>query len=1444
MYLICGCLSCTAREITSTFFKLSMKDQLINLRDRLTDLTRRNRSLRLLRLYNKWNFDLFELEKVQTGLAAKVLTRVMSRYANIRLTDLLSDNEDELIINNKLKTLARNINEIEVEKGLFDLYVGYPFIKGRLLDETFIQAPIFLIPVRIEKKSGSQGGSTYWSVKSLKDEEVLINRTLILGLQKYNEINISEQIFDETEELPKSDWLNEAEKILNKYSIKSSLEQEYRDEIITRFTQYRTKEIPDIPPGKLAICPFGVLGHFPQSTSALLRDYDMMLNSDGGLGLVSSLLRREEEPMGEETDGPGEISIDEQPEAENIFLLPTDNSQEEVLVTVRNGKNLVVHGPPGTGKSQVIVNIIGEAVCKGKKILVVCQKRAALDVVYQRFHGLGLSDHIALVHDAKSDRKDIFKQIGSLLNQGPGSKPIRNSFREHSEQIQTNTRYLNRVAAALWNPRPCGVSPFQLYTTNCDYDGDLLDIGDSANVMTKKHLDNFLTNLVSYGEYCEKFGNKEYPLRYRKSFAQFGVLDFNGFKRDLKNAIQATRDLEVTLESNSWLAFDPGRMLELRKEIQRAALLFQMKRDAGLKLSLGRLLEEINCAGSQFKLTSKIGKIEKIEKYLSRVEKWPPPVKNFSSEEAHETIELIKIWSKRDAELLKLFNIHWWSVNHRLKKICLAKNITYSKRLVPELYYSLKSYLHWTAIEFSFENDLSFCTTEVNGDVQTVRHNLKVARAATDFVECMELLPDEVSALLPEIGEDLQNLNSIAWSKFEEKIAILGDLREKTENLVQALDLLKKFLADKIVAALEQQVLKGKKISALLDKILFHLEQDDIHLQQMDLHHAKFEDAELQLLQQCQQIFPSGNAQLGQVWSAAIVKTFYTYWIDKAEREIPILQEISTGQFDDIRKDFRNLIEEKRANVLLFIKSHLSERTEDFIAGRGQTYKSMRHQVGKKRKIWPLRKFIDEYGHEGLFDLLPCWLVSPETVSSIFPFEKEMFDIVVFDEASQCPVENGIPTLYRAKQAVVAGDEKQLRPMKLFQSGFSYDEDEYEDEIVESDSLLASAKLAFPDVMLKWHYRSLHEELINFSNHAFYNGDIQIAPNVGHSSTSPAIEWLQIDGTWANQCNAAEADAAVQLVKLLLQSNQDKTVGVITFNRTQQDHILDTIDDYLSTDIEFKTLYEKQSARPLDERPFVRNIENVQGDERDIIIFSIGYGKAGDGRVRLNFGTLNRVGGENRLNVAITRAKEKIYVLSSIDPDRDLNVSNTRHMGPKYLKEYLRYACAQSMSEDKLAKEILANFGTFATDDTSVVFESDFEEQVYDALLRNGIEVDTQVGCSGYRLDLAIRHPDDRHRYILGIECDGATYHSSRSAKERDVYRQRFLESRGWTIERILSRNWWRNKEHEIKRILGRIDELSHKRSFYLTVLNPKRSLRIQLALETRCVTRMWTLKN
>ncbi|MBQ6548218.1 MAG: DUF559 domain-containing protein, partial [Candidatus Methanomethylophilaceae archaeon] len=362
------------------------------------------------------------------------------------------------------------------------------------------------------------------------------------------------------------------------------------------------------------------------------------------------------------------------------------------------------------------------------------------------------------------------------------------------------------------------------------------------------------------------------------------------------------------------------------------------------------------------------------------------------------------------------------------------------------------------------------------------------------------------------------------------------------------------------------------------------------------------------------------------------------------------------------------------------------------------------------------------------------------------------------------------------------------------------DEDEYVSAALEEDSLLDLARSRYDSVLLNFHYRSKYEELIAFSNYAFYGGKLYVSPNVDIPE-APPIETHLIEGaTWSDKANRKEAEAVIQLLKDILRERMnDETIGVITFNISQRNLIEDLIDDESRKDKEFGDAVAKEMVREEngeDVGLFLKNIESVQGDERDIIIFSVGYAKGDSGRIAQRFGWLNNQGGENRLNVAISRARRKIHIVTSFLPE-ELDVSTAKNDGPRFLKRYLEYAFAVSANDKERERSILDSFVDDRTEETNK--ESVFNDQICEALRERGFDAEKNVGIGGYSIDVAVK---ENGRYVLGIECDNSLYDGAKSTRERDYHRQKYLESRGWRIRRVWSNHWWTNPDAEIEAIV------------------------------------------
>lgn len=471
------------------------------------------------------------------------------------------------------------------------------------------------------------------------------------------------------------------------------------------------------------------------------------------------------------------------------------------------------------------------------------------------------------------------------------------------------------------------------------------------------------------------------------------------------------------------------------------------------------------------------------------------------------------------------------------------------------------------------------------------------------------------------------------------------------------------------------------------------------------------------------------------------------------------------------------------------------------------------YQISKKQSFWSIRKTMNVYS-KYLFKLFPCWLLSPENVSTLLPLERNMFDIVLFDEASQVFIENTIPTIFRGNRIVVAGDAKQLRPTATFMKrymGANIDDNlDYSTQAaLEVESLLDLAVSRFNSANITYHYRSKHEELIDFSNKAFYENKLQIAPNVSKNLKQKPIERILVNGVWNNRKNLVEAKRVVELLKQIFKTRKNnETIGIITFNSEQEMAIEDLIDKQCGIDDEFRKLFIQESNRienGEDVSLFVKNLENVQGDERDIIIFSIGYANNELGKVNATFGSLSNEGGENRLNVAITRAKKKIYVVTSIEPEA-LKVDGSKFAGPKLLRSYLTYVRAVSEGNTDEVKTILNSFTDTGKQDEKPALMLGIDEQIAERLNKLGYKTELGLGNSNSKISIAV-YDKKKDKYLLGIETDQSVIKSSSSPMERDVYRNEFLKSRGWKTCRVWSRDFWHNPSGVINNIVREIEK-------------------------------------
>jgi len=525
-------------------------------------------------------------------------------------------------------------------------------------------------------------------------------------------------------------------------------------------------------------------------------------------------------------------------------------------------------------------------------------------------------------------------------------------------------------------------------------------------------------------------------------------------------------------------------------------------------------------------------------------------------------------------------------------------------------------------------------------------------------------------------------------------------------------------------------------------------------------------------------------------------------WLDYIFAQDPILKDFRWERHQQYLEEFRQLDRELEKWTSRSIIYKVTNRRIRIVESRWKERNLILKEARKQRRHLPIRKLIQEAFHT-ILAVKPCWLMSPLSVSHFLQPDHQ-FDLVVFDEASQVRPEDAIPAIYRSKQVIVCGDPKQLPPTAFFErvlDAIEEDEagkDEETPYMPEGQSILELLEGALPSVFLQWHYRSKDEKLIAFSNRYIYGDKLITFPTPKAPERDTGIDYIYLRNAVYERSRRRINEAEVQevcrlVVEHLERWGTERTLGVVTMNEPQMNAILDELERRSRNNPLLKVLWDEARWRN-GETFFVKNLEAVQGDERDVIIISTTYGKGPDGRITMQFGPLTQVGGERRLNVLITRAREKVILVTSLQPEEIRPSGSAEQAGLRLLKAYLRYARDGIIDKPPSGGEYESEF-----------YESEFEASVADFLKSQGYEVIPQYGVGPYRIDLAVLDPSNPDIIRIAVECDGATYHRLPTVRERDRIRQEWLEGQGWKVVRVWSADWWHNRRNAEKRLLKEI---------------------------------------
>jgi hypothetical protein len=1312
---------------------------------RLTNLSGNSRSLLLLRLHSEQLMDLQQLSQLKGESAFSIMNALIAGKEK-RICPLLDSRlETANVASEKLKRLHRIDNFIFEERGSHDLHVGWPLARGKFADGTPVRAPLLYFPVSLFRDK------TDWVLKIRKDAGITFNKTFLLAFAHFNEIKPDETLLEtdfEDFDTDSTVFRTQLYQLLRDRIEINFNPDTFSDQLLS-FQEFKKDEFEEAhKTGEIKLFPEAVLGIFPQAGSQLVPDYLRLIETNQYNSFDKIFLSRNPTQVGPLFDNP--VSVNLAVREEKIHTaFPMDAWQEHAIKSIKLGRSLVVQGPPGTGKSQLICNLITDCIASGKRVLLVCQKRVALDVVYSRLSQVGLADFLALIHDFRDDRKDIYQKVArqidrvdeyKMLNRGVDAIQTERKFFQVCRRIDQLTEELEEFRKALFDDSECGLSAKELYLTS-NPNLESINITQSYQQFHFDTVSDFVSRLKQFVRYASLFGGEDYPWRNRVSFSAFTL-------SDLKEIIACVEDVPVFQST----------MRQQLEEVTGASLNLEdcevlSKRRAEVDEMVTLLADETSY--QFFKAMVNETDDETSLLWLQNMERL---VMNcFTGDGVEVSLRSDQIGvcqgalQQRMVARRSLIRMIRWELfsEHKffLKRVLISNGLEYNKK-------GLKS------LEARIDNRLN------------LEHHLTALKAKTWLID---------------MPEDYQQKSFKKWFEKQKGAVraklILNELREIRDGIHPANynrdEFIRKIwqIMDILAPIAEHRERWQKYLTAYQITQLIHQpdrKDEWTNVVKRDLDNlTEFDRIKEGLLSHEKETIDRLFDKL-QRWDAdAFVSVFQNSlriaWIEHVEMKYPVLRSASTLKMDDMQSELLRLLDEKmtlsKEILLLRAREGICESIEYNRLNNRVTYRDLHHQVTKKKKIWPVRKLISEYYTE-LFKIVPCWMASPESVSAIFPME-QLFDVVIFDEASQCFAERGIPALCRGNQVLVAGDDKQLRPFELYQSRLEEDSEAPELEV---DSLLELSSRYLETTYLRGHYRSKSLELIDFSNHHFYNNKLQLLPDKRTLDLNePAIEYRKVDGVWENQTNPQEAQQVVDVVLKYVREYPDKEIGVVTFNLPQQMLIMDLLDEaFLS------------GGKSIPQSLFVKNIENVQGDEKDIIIFSIGYAPDKNKKLSMQFGSLNVADGENRLNVAVTRAREKVIIVSSIWPEA-LRVEGVQHDGPKLLKQYLEYA--RDVSAGRFKPSLMEHN------------QHNADWYLRSAIVRWSVAEKTSLVFESGRLpsaDITLTKGNKPEGIIL---TDDVLYEQMYSIKDAHVYTPQLLEQKHWTHHRVFSRNWWMDRD-------------------------------------------------
>ncbi|MBF0544737.1 MAG: DUF3320 domain-containing protein [Candidatus Riflebacteria bacterium] len=1376
-------------------------------KEKLLDLSLRNRLLNFKETKNRCvvieDLDLGKLENALARDEELLLEAEVSfDHDDPRITELMAERginefkatqKNNLLAGGKISTgltsdeFLKRFREIyrfyhtELEEtGASTLFLALGFLKWQEPDSTIDRlAPIVLYPVEIIRKD-LKGRFTL----RLRDEEAKLNETLCEKLKVLYGLD-----FGELAILPEDASGIDLESIFSIFQ-----------QIILKMEGFSIQKI-------------AVITFFSFSKFLMWRDldanYEHLLKSP----ILQHLLGGGTSEIFAENDFPDPRKIDsEKPSSSSNLILPADASQITAIEAATIGKSFILQGPPGTGKSQTIANIIAEFIGTGKKVLFVSEKKAALEVVADRLRKVGLKDLFLEIHGSKAGKREVAIEIARVLESPQVQFPA--DLEKVVRKVDTNKKMLNRYVNFMHEPTILGLSNYASFEKiqRLSEFPQIRFKGCNPLEVSREILDR---NLECLGKIANAIEELEWSDGLIPEHPLWGI-GIDSWSPTIGRSIEERLiETKNSLEKLISTFHELGQLIELKKVlpfsgIQKISRLLDLL-EAGVPDGAIELCRQ-NDRRETLKKLDKIGMwaTERVD----RLEKLRPKYYDALLELKLESLLNLYI-NNSDS----FFLVKWW--NLRKANLAISNVSIVPLPSIPELICDLKNALRIRELNSYLKKEQDFLNRFLGPEARDEKTESELITKLTGFVRAWKSESDELGIeKLDSPPIELQSSFSEYAKTFRE---VLTDFQLSFEKLSFELKIerLKAFNSDNELP--NPDFLWGK-LSGWIEN------QGALRSWTRFINHAN--EANEKGLR-----FMLEALQTGQVKSSDLLLTYeksiFNARFESFHEEKNSLKDFHGKHHDLLISEF---IEQDQSLISLGGQKALANSLSRKPGQIGSAHDTsevgiLMKEARKKRNNLPIRRLFEKIPNL-LGRAKPCLMMSPLSVAQFLPPSLDIFDLVIFDEASQITAHDAIGAISRARQTIIVGDTKQLPPTSFFEVM----NNEESSKLVLAEELLTrdlesileeTLASGVPNLMLKWHYRSRDERLISFSNKNYYDGSLITFPSAQEDSET-GVFYNFVGGIFdrgKTRVNRLEAEKITSYIIKHLQNPSTRrfSIGVVTFNQPQQNLIEDLLEDARNEYPEINIFFSEKVSEPV----FVKNLENVQGDERDVMIFSTTYGPDKEGKIGLNFGPMNREGGERRLNVAITRARFKLEVFSSMKADL-IDLGRTRSRGVAHFKAFLKYAASGSSTRNEY------RVGDGKRDKDAIISE------IAKRLNQNGWECDLGIGFSDYKIDIGVKlktvsknlpqfdtatntatdsnsgkqiPKSTEKKYILGIELDGTNYASALTARDRERLRSEMLKSLGWNLLRVWTPEWLIDSNAEMRRLLDYLEKCRNSKN-------------------------------